>query len=95
MEERIYISEIQLMLHYKTRRSVKRWCKNNGIRMYCDFGTNRHYVLKDEFENAKNKIYQLQGMKDNNQELEYNNKINEYKPTGMFETNFFNFLQNI
>lgn len=95
MEERIYISEIQFMLHYKSRRSVKRWCKNNGVRIYCDFGANRQYVLKDEFENAKNQIYQLQRMEYNLPELGNNNKIDEYQPTGKFETNFFNFLQNI
>jgi hypothetical protein len=95
MDERIYISEIQLMLHYKTRRSAKRWCKNNGIRIYCDFGTNRHYVLKDELENAKNKIYRLQQLKENPQEFINHHKISEYQPRGEFESNFFNFLQNI
>jgi hypothetical protein len=102
MIERIHISEIQGMLHYKDRRSVKRWCHNNGIRILCDIGSNRQYVLKEEFEIAKNKIYYTQknSFKSIMQFLSPNQnsnteKADEYKPIGEYEMIFFNSLQNI
>jgi hypothetical protein len=102
MVERIYISEIQTMLHYKDRRSVRRWCRNNGIRILCDIGSNRQYVLKEEFEIAKNKVYNTNqnGFKSLVQLLSQKKninaeKVNEYKPIGKYEISFLNCLQNI
>jgi len=102
MIERIHISEIQGMLHYKDRRSVRRWCRNNGIRILCDIGSNRQYVLKEEFEIAKNKIYyttqscfkSIAQLLSQNQNINIE-KANEYKPIGKNEMNFLNSLQNI
>jgi len=101
MVERIYISELQKMLHYKDRRSVRKWCRNNGIKVYCDFGSNRQYVLKEEFETAKIKIYYLlqNGFKSTEQPIQKqqtnDDKVCEDKPKGVYELNFLNFLQNI
>ncbi|MFI5220003.1 MAG: hypothetical protein ACHQNT_10995 [Bacteroidia bacterium] len=55
MFERLYISEIQVRLQYKRRRSVIRWCNKNGVRIFTDTGCKKPYVLKEEFEAAVNK----------------------------------------
>ena len=57
MSERFYISDAQIDLHYKDRRSVRRWCHNNNVRILSDTGSNRQYVLKDEYEKAKSRNY--------------------------------------
>lgn len=57
--ERIYIEEATELLGYYDRRSVKRWCHNNGVSMFCDNGSNRLYVILEEFNRAKDrKIHQ-------------------------------------
>jgi len=79
MTERIYISDIQSELHYKDRRSVRRWCRNNDVRVLSDIGSNRQYVLKDEYEKAKcrnyNKIQELP-----NSSVNIFNKTEKKKP---------------
>ena len=53
MIERVYISELQSDLHYKDRRSARRWCKNQNIRILHDIGSNKQFILRDEYESAK------------------------------------------
>lgn len=55
MLDRLYINEIQKELPYSDRRTVKRWCENNGVAIFSDNGSNRLFVLKAEFELAKNR----------------------------------------
>ncbi len=50
MFERIYIKELTTKLNCKDIRSVKRWCDKNGVAMLCDAGSNKKYVIKEEFE---------------------------------------------
>ena len=85
MYDRLYIKEVQIMLQYKDRRSVRRWCSNNGVRILSDYGSNRQFVLKDEFENSLNKIYSLHPISaENNKE--------EYIPKGTIESDFLSIL---
>ena len=98
MTERIYISHIQGELHYKDRRSVRRWCRNNSVRILSDIGSNKQFALKDEYEKAKNKNYYLKTEVINSSMnfFSINNnteKVNEYKPLGDHEINFLNCLQ--
>lgn len=53
LQERLYMSEIKTELKCKDRRSVHRWCRNNSVLILNDIGRNRLYVIKDEFESAK------------------------------------------
>ena|ERR1035437_3774951 len=55
IEERIYIKDIQKKLQYRDRRSVRRWCRNNNVRILSDTGSNRRFVLRDEFEKSMSK----------------------------------------
>ena len=55
MYNRFYLREVQLILQYRDRRSVKRWCQFNNVGIFVDKGTKRYYVLKSEFEAAINK----------------------------------------
>ncbi|NVN95994.1 MAG: hypothetical protein HXX18_12000 [Bacteroidetes bacterium] len=85
MFDRLYIKELQIKLQYKDRRSVRRWCRNNGVRILSDLGSNRQFVLKDEFENSLNKIYSLNPISaENNKE--------EYIPKGTIESDFLSIL---
>ena len=100
MSERLYIKELQQELHYRDGRSIRRWCCNNGVRILCDIGSNKQYVLRNEFEIAKSKNYKIN--KDNiismQKELQNSNfiveRVKEYKPTGKHEKNFLKCLQN-
>lgn len=93
MAERIYISYIQSELRYKDRRSVRRWCRNNIVRIFSDIGSNKQYVLKDEFEMAKNRnslINIFSQNRNNNTE-----KKRVYKPQGEYEKAFLSIFTNI
>ena len=57
MSERLYMRELQSDLLYKDRRSIRRWCKSQNVRLLSDKGSNRQYVLKEEYEKAKYKNY--------------------------------------
>ena len=87
MFDRFYTKELQIKLQYKDRRSVRRWCRNNGVRILSDLGSNRQFVLKDEFENALNKIYW-------EQPTSTENKKEEYIPQGAIESGFLSILLN-
>ncbi len=49
---RLYIEEIQLILPYPDRRSIRNWCKKNQVRILSDIGTKKRFVLIEEFENV-------------------------------------------
>lgn len=51
--ERIYLEDLEKELHYRDRRSVRRWCRNNNVRILSDSSSNRQFVLRDEFEKEK------------------------------------------
>jgi len=102
MIERLYIQDIQIELHYKDRRSVRRWCRNNNVQILSDIGSNKQYVLRDEYEKAKSKNY-CKGVGVINSTInflskKYNimtQKVNIYKPKGENEKLFLSILQNI
>ena len=39
----------------KDYRTVKDWCENNGVQIFCDKGSRIRYVIKSEYEEAKDK----------------------------------------
>lgn len=91
--ERLYIQEIQKELQYRDRRSVRRWCRNNNVRLFSDVGSNKQYVLKDEFEIAKNRNSSMNFFsqkKNKNTE-----KVMEYKPQGEYEKAFLSIFTNL
>ena len=58
-----------------------------GVRILSDLGSNRQFVLKDEFEDTLNKIYYVQPTStENNKE--------EYIPQGIIESGFLSILLN-
>lgn len=57
IEERVYIKDIQVKLQYRDRRSVRRWCHNNNVRILSDTGTSKQFVLNHEFERALTRKY--------------------------------------
>ena len=111
MIERLYIKDIQKVLPFRDRRTLKKWCRNNGVEIFCDRGSNRLFVIKAEFELAKNNKEIIKYLKnkydetilskilnaDNNFLFKNNNteKVSEYKPQGEHEKNFLNRLQNL
>jgi hypothetical protein len=54
--ERLYLKYALPELNYSDNRSFKKWCSNNGVEIFCDFGSNKRYVLKEDFEKAKSGI---------------------------------------
>ena len=98
MSERLYIPEIQKELQYRVRKSVRRWCCNNNVRILSDVGSNKQYVLRDEYEKAKNKNYSNNEVINSSMNFfSMNNrteKIKEYRPQGEQEIKFLNCLQN-
>jgi hypothetical protein len=110
MLERMYIKEIQEKLPFKDRRTLKKWCENNGVGIFTDVGSNRLYILKMEFEraiNSKEIMEYLKGKYGEERALEIiNNSSNKdaiigdlknqsgYIPLGEHEKKFLNCLQN-
>jgi hypothetical protein len=98
MIERLYISEIQQKLKYKDRRSVRRWCKNQNVRVLQDIGSNKQFVLKDEFENAKYRNYSQPYGILNSARLILNDNCKmetEYKPQYKIEKHVLSIFQNL
>src|SRR5271163_1755251 len=101
MIERIYISEIQKELNYRTRKSVRRWCRNNFVLLRSDIGSNRQFAILDEFENAKDKnCYSIpQSVNSRRRFYSGNKKMKQdaidYKPIGDHEKLFFTRLLRI
>ena len=88
MLERLYIKELQVLLQYKDRRSVKRWCHNNGVRILSDYGTYRQFVFRNEFENIYNNSHSTQS------NIRIKNINYEYLPLGEKESDFLSMLLN-
>ncbi|MBP6977617.1 MAG: hypothetical protein KBB71_04815 [Lentimicrobiaceae bacterium] len=100
-EERLYLQDLLGELRYRDRRSVRRWCKNNNVRILSDVGSNRQFVLRDEFEKEKNKIYKLRSLISyaSKKSLSRNGrnrpeKVMGYKPQGEYEKNFLSIFTN-
>ena len=53
--QRLYVKEMYDELQYKDRRSILKWCSNNQVGVFSDVGSNKLYVIKEEFETAKMK----------------------------------------
>lgn len=53
--ELLKISEVAKILGYHDLRSVKKWCKINGVGIITQFGSKSQFVIKDEFEAARMK----------------------------------------
>jgi hypothetical protein len=88
MLERLYIKELQVLLQYKDIRSIKRWCRNNGVRILSDYGTYKQFVLKNEFENIYNNCQSTLP----NKKIKDINK--DYLPLGEKESEFLSMLLN-
>ena len=54
MNERIYKKEACRMLGNIGNRTFKKWCEQNGVKIFRENGSNMEYVLKVEFELAYN-----------------------------------------
>jgi hypothetical protein len=90
MKERIYYKDIKLELEYHDTRSIRRWCKNNHVRILSDIGSNKKFVLRSEFEKAINRSYLLKG-----NEVQISKKDTDYKPQGEYEKQFLSRLINL
>ena len=55
MIERIYLRKAKEFLHIKDNRTFRKLCFNNGITIFCDQGSNRPYIMADEFRQAYSK----------------------------------------
>ncbi len=88
MLERIYLQSGLTQLGYKDKRSFKKWCENNGVKIFSDNGSNKIYVIKEEFEEAQSrKVMNYLKQK----ELEFK-KHSGYKPMGDHEKKFLSIL---
>lgn len=102
MNERIYIPEVQSELQYKDRRSVRRWCCNNLVRVLSDTGSNKYYVMKGEYEKAKSRNY-FQSLNNQNSTTNifsqnhnaFEKRELEYSPQFEYEKRTLSILQNI
>ena len=100
MTERIYISEIQSELPYKTRRTVRKWCFNNHVRILSDVGSNKQFALRVEYENAKCRNYHIHQEAINSSMIYFSKsgkaeKANKYRVLGRNEEDFLNRLLNL
>jgi undecaprenyl pyrophosphate synthase len=107
----IYIRDVATELGYKDRRSIYRWCFNHGIKIMSDIGSNRKYIIKEEFEAIKMKqsveyIKEKYGVDKLSEDFnslimtfffKNNNAENtvKYRPVGEHERNFLKNLQNL
>ena len=46
IKTRMYLHNIQRLLNYKDYRSVRKWYRNNNVRVLADTGSNRRFVLR-------------------------------------------------
>ncbi len=98
MNERLYIKDLLKELDYKKSKTIVNWCEKNGVGVFSDIGTNRRYVIKEEFlyvkmKQAQKYIKKKYG-KNNIQEIFNSNKNTSYTPKGDYEMKFLNYLQN-
>ena len=88
MLERLYTQDASTELGYKDRRSFKSWCENNGVEILSDKGSNRRYVLKQEFEEAMSRKG-AEYLKSREGKVK---KENRYQPMGEHELKFLSIL---
>lgn len=92
ISERLYLEDLKKELRYRDRRSVRRWCRNNNVILLSDFGSNKQYVLKEDFEIGMSRSYtQNSRTKGSSRHSIPNflqtkvNQMKEYRPTGEYE----------
>lgn len=102
IEERLYMQDIQKELQYRDRRSVHRWCQNNNVRILCDVGTNKQFVLGEEFEKGKSKNYFNHAGVMKASRRFFSNKLTnkvktmmDYKPQGEYEKEVLSIFTNL
>jgi hypothetical protein len=111
MLEFIFIKEAADELGCKDSRTVKEWCKRNGVEVFKFSGSKSPYLLRAEFEAVKMKqiisyIKEKYGIDKLPENLNsfliaslFNNNNTEntmkYRPVGKHERNFLKNLQNI
>jgi hypothetical protein len=66
--ERLYKSDIMKIFPHKDWRTNKEWCRNNGVAILFDKGSKQCYVIKEEFEEAIDKVPKEYLMKKFNQD---------------------------
>jgi hypothetical protein len=91
--DRLYIHEIQQELQYRDRRSVRSWCRNNNVRVLSDAGSNKQFVLKAEYEKAKNHFKSPEALSSamkffSQYQVASKGKEANYKPQGKYEKEF-------
>ena len=57
MYNRLYLRELQIILQYKDRRSVKKWCNFNQLKIFVDKGTKRYFVSRIDFEAVYSRFF--------------------------------------
>lgn len=77
------------LLRYRDLRSVRRWCDNNQVRVLRDIGSNRPFVLREEFELAIEKNNKGEVVRKPSMRERFRRKYNQiseaterYKPLG-------------
>lgn len=60
MIERIYLKEAARLLGYTDIRSVRTWAFKNHLKLYKDNGAKFPYLLRNDFEQTTEKLFQLQ-----------------------------------
>lgn len=103
MTTRIYIIDIHKdYLPYHDRRSIRRWCRNNGVRIFNDTGSRLQFVMKDEFEKALGNKYsespEIVRKRRNifsERKASVDGITGNYKPQGAIESRFLSILQNL
>lgn len=100
--ERLYIVDVQKELHYRDRRSVRRWCRNNDVTILCDVGSNKQYVLREEYDKGKLENYSVTPRIMNTTKRffaeKFKNKANnlmDYKPKGEYEKKVLSIFTNL
>ena len=87
MNFRIYIKELKEKLNCKDTRTIKRWCVNNSVQLFCDFGSNKKYVMEDQF-------YLVYSASSNSEQDQIPRRP-KYNPQGNHEKAYLSMLQNI
>lgn len=100
--ERLYLEEIQKLLHYRDRRSIRRWCRNNHVRILSDNGSNKQFVLRDEFERELNNLHSKSPVEKKfyKRMLKRNlidkvKRAAKYRPQGEYEKDFLSIFTNL
>lgn len=90
--DRIYMEELKKELPYRDRRTLKRWCQNNQVRVLCDEGSNRLYVLRYEFESGKERNHKTRHGRNHKK---CKQEILDYIPKGEYEKGFLSIFTSL